>query len=111
MKVLNNNNNNTVHSSIVSGGIWSGGVWSSGYDKESELYPINEYKETLDINWSKLKETIGEESYNKIVRDSVKKWMDHDNNNRTDSLLKHEGLLDTKRENSLNNLLDEEDKF
>lgn len=117
MKKLSNVNihsGNTITSAsgvkvVMSGGNSAGACSSGTYliDTDPSGYP--EIYETLEINWVKVKKTIGETEYNKVIRDAVKQWLKGDYSDRTMSLLKHEGLIDTKRENSLNNLLEEDD--
>lgn len=86
--------------------VWSSGAWlASGTDPYADS---DDYKNELEMNWSKVKQSMGEEEYNKILRDAIKKWMQYEGSERIESLLQHEGFLDTRRENSLNNLLDDE---
>ena len=108
---IHSGNTTTGSTNVVVSGVgggtnmWSSGTWISSTDPA--MAEPSDY-ESLEMNWVKVKESLGEIAYEKVVRDAIKKWLQYDNNDRIESLLKHEGFLDTKRENSLNNLLDDE---
>ncbi len=63
-------------------------------------------EEVLELNWDKVKETIGEESWKELINEALKEYI-HGSypNSRTEDFLRHVGLLDTKRVNNLNNIL------
>jgi hypothetical protein len=84
----------------ISGGANS--IWSSG-----ATWTEPEPEPELEMNWNKVKERLGKEKYEELIQEAIENWFNY--NDRSISLLRHEGLLATKRENGLNDLLDKED--
>ena len=62
--------------------------------------------EELEINWDKVKKLLTDDQWRDLIKNSVESWMNGKNYSRNiEDLLKREGILATKRENSLDNLL------
>jgi len=79
----------------------------SKYPTKSYDYK-EDYKEELEINSGKAKEIIGEEKWNEFIKDTLNKWINGEYySSKVEKFLKKEGILATKRENSLDNLLDD----
>lgn len=64
---------------------------------------------SLDINWDKVRKEMSEEGWEKLICDSICKWLSYNGSDRIEELLKHVGYLATNRENSLNNLLESDE--
>lgn len=93
---INNRNNMDVYnkSSVAYG----------GYEGE-EFEDIND---GLEINWTKVKELLSKEDYDSLLKTAIEQYMKYPSDS-SNSLLKHEGIIATKRENTLDNLLGDDE--
>lgn len=66
-------------------------------------------KEELEINHEKAKELMGEENWKNFIKETLTSWLTDDHyssSNKIEKFLRNEGILATKREKGLDNLLE-----